>query len=137
MEYNLFYDWKHHLQPLGRGGTVKIFSQTMIDLMTEVFVEQPLVSPGFAYYILSTLGLDSGYTVKYSPSPFRVSSAIALGNFFWQKGDILSCIPHCVIIRIQLTTCMGMCNKFLLIHKGYTIQENFPCLYKKKTLLSS
>ena len=26
---SVFYDWKHHFQPLGRGGAVKIFSQTM------------------------------------------------------------------------------------------------------------
>ena len=24
-----FYDWKHHLKPVGRGGAVKIFSQTI------------------------------------------------------------------------------------------------------------
>ena len=41
-----------HLQPLGRGGAVKIFSQIMTDLIsqsvTEVFVEQPLATPGSA-----------------------------------------------------------------------------------------
>ena len=47
-----FYDWKLHLPPLGRGGAVKIFSQTITELinlfMTKVFVEQPLASPGSA-----------------------------------------------------------------------------------------
>ena len=32
---NLFYDWKHHFKPLGRGGAVKIFSQTMSHLMND------------------------------------------------------------------------------------------------------
>ena len=38
------------MQPLGRGGSVKIFSQIITDLIiiTEVFVEQPLALPGSA-----------------------------------------------------------------------------------------
>ena len=31
----------HDFLPLGRGGAVKIFLQTISDLVTEVFVEQP------------------------------------------------------------------------------------------------
>ena len=45
MESSLFYDWKHHFQLLGRGGAVKIFSETIIQLLnysvTKLFVEQP------------------------------------------------------------------------------------------------
>ena len=31
---------------------------------------------------MSILGLDSGYTVKYTPPPSGVPSGFALGNFF-------------------------------------------------------
>ena len=45
MKNCIFYYWKHHLQPLGRGGAVKICSQTITewlnDLITEVFVKEP------------------------------------------------------------------------------------------------
>ena len=45
----------HHLEPLGRGGAVKMFSQsTLIQSVTEVIVEQPLASPGSAKYPLHT-----------------------------------------------------------------------------------
>ena len=33
IKHSLFYDLKHHLLPLGRGGTIKIFPQTMSELM--------------------------------------------------------------------------------------------------------
>ena len=46
--HGIFYDWMHHLQPSGLGGAVKIFSQRMNELITEVSVEQPLVLPGSA-----------------------------------------------------------------------------------------
>ena len=40
------------MQPLGRGGAVQIFSKTITELInqliTEVFVEQPLAPPGSA-----------------------------------------------------------------------------------------
>ena len=36
--------------------------------------------------ILSVLGLDSGYTVKYTPLPSGVPSGFALGNSFRQRG---------------------------------------------------
>ena len=36
-------------------------------------------------YIMSVLGLDSGYTVKYNPFPPRVPSGLALGNSFRQR----------------------------------------------------
>ena len=52
----------------------------MNDSVTEVFIEQPLASPGSANYTLFVLGLNLGYTVKYSPLPFKVSSGFALGN---------------------------------------------------------
>ena len=45
------------MQPLGRGGTVNIFSQIIADLMneliTEVFGEQPLALPGSANNLTS------------------------------------------------------------------------------------
>ena len=48
--------------------------------MTKVFVEQPLALPGSANDILSVLGLNSGYTVKYTPSPAGVPSALPSGT---------------------------------------------------------
>ena len=33
LQHSLFYDRKHHLQPLGHGGAVKIFSQIIADLI--------------------------------------------------------------------------------------------------------
>ena len=42
---------KHQLQPLVHGGAVQTFflkNQFMNELITEVFVEQPLISPGSA-----------------------------------------------------------------------------------------
>ena len=35
---------------------------------------------------LSVLGLDSGYTVKYTPLPSGVTLVLALGNSFRQRG---------------------------------------------------
>ena len=46
LKHSISYDWKYHLQPLGCGGAIEIFSQTITEWMTEVFVEQPLASPG-------------------------------------------------------------------------------------------
>ena len=37
-------------------------------------------------YIMSVLGLDSGYTVKYTPSPSGVPQGFALGNSFSRRG---------------------------------------------------
>ena len=35
-QWNLFWEWKHNLQPLERVGAVKIFSQRISDLMNEL-----------------------------------------------------------------------------------------------------
>ena len=48
--------------------------------MTEVFVEQPLASPGSADDIMSVLGINSGYTVKYNPLPADVPLGFVLGT---------------------------------------------------------
>ena len=45
--------------------------------------------------ILSVLGLDSGYTVKYSPPPLGVPSGFALGNSLW---------PTAIVYRISLVS---------------------------------
>ena len=56
MQYSLFYDWKHYIKPFGLGSAVKpkghIGSPTerVTELMTTVFFEQPLASPGSAKY---------------------------------------------------------------------------------------
>ena len=34
---------------------------------------------------MSVLGLDSGYTVKYTPPPSGIPSAVALGSSFMQR----------------------------------------------------
>ena len=54
-QYSLCHDWKHHFQPFGRDGAVKIFylkdesiNQSVNELITEMFVEQPLALPGSA-----------------------------------------------------------------------------------------
>ena len=45
----VFYDLKHHLQARGRGGAVKIFSQTMTESMNNRGVcIAALASPGSA-----------------------------------------------------------------------------------------
>ena len=55
--YSVFYDWKHLLKPFQFGGAVKLrekdgdlLNKWMNDLLTKVFVEQPLatsVSPNY------------------------------------------------------------------------------------------
>ena len=44
-----------------------------------------LLSIGQGIYIVSVLGLDSGYTVKYNPLPSGVPSGFALRNSFRQR----------------------------------------------------
>ena len=67
-----FCDGKHHLQSLGRGGAVKIFSQriseSVNELITEVFVKQPLDSPGSANVLIICVSSVSKQ-VKFSLVP--------------------------------------------------------------------
>ena len=56
MLQSIFYDWNDHLKPFSLGGASNIFShrvyhspnELIIQIMTTVFVEHPLASPGFA-----------------------------------------------------------------------------------------
>ena len=46
--HSLFYDWKHHLEPLGRGGAVKIFSQSTLNesISNKAVCRKALATPG-------------------------------------------------------------------------------------------
>ena len=50
LQYSLFYDWKHHLQPLGRGSAVKMFSQTISQLINKLISDETVcrAAPGLA-----------------------------------------------------------------------------------------
>ena len=55
MGHSLFYKWKRYLQQYGRGGAVKSREEKgqqiyrlIIQSVTELFVEQPMASPGSA-----------------------------------------------------------------------------------------
>ena len=49
----IFLSWKSYLYSFGRGGALKLWEekdQSLNEWITEVFVEQPLASPGSANY---------------------------------------------------------------------------------------
>ena len=57
MEHSKCYVWKHYLLPFGHGGPIKLWlpkghllSYRIHDCIKMEFLEQPLASPGSAYY---------------------------------------------------------------------------------------
>ena len=52
--HSLFHNWKSYIYPFGRGGAVNMLEEkdrSLTEWITEVFVEQPLASPGSAKYL--------------------------------------------------------------------------------------
>ena len=58
MQHSLFYDWLRYLLQFESGGGVNMREEEdefVSDLVTTVFVEQPMASPGLLYTELSCL----------------------------------------------------------------------------------
>ena len=74
------------MQPLGRGGAAYIFSQTMTESMhdwiTEVFVEQPLASPGSAKKFFSYFDVQVGISSLPQPSWVVTESPLQITRWF-------------------------------------------------------
>ena len=76
VKHSLLYDWKYHLQPLGRDGAIQplkekgdLVTNLINEWITTVFVEQPLASPGLLKIIwkqnyTSALGNLGDYQLK-------------------------------------------------------------------------
>ena len=71
MQHSLLYDWKHHLKPFVLGGANKLWrtkGHTLNQLMTTMFVGQPLALPGLT---------EKGLHVLLAPQQFLS----ALGSY--------------------------------------------------------
>ena len=72
----MFYDWKHHFYPFGSDGAIKIFSQTMTEIINQLMNHGGVCrsAPGFAgsannYHALierSDINMDKNYSDNIS-----------------------------------------------------------------------